>query len=85
MPEQVRLRKSKLGFAAPDRIWLSHSLRKQIDELIGGELRCSKYVKPVALREWYRSNKAKNANTESYLGMFRILSLEKWMRVFNVS
>ena len=28
---------------------------------------------------------AARANTESYLGLFRILSLEMWMRAFNVS
>jgi asparagine synthase (glutamine-hydrolysing) len=85
MPESVRLRKSKLGFAAPDRIWLSQDLRKLMTDLIGGDLRCQKYVDPVALRRWYASAKADSANTESYLGLFRILSLEMWMRVFRIS
>src|SRR5262249_17269553 len=30
MPELVRLRKSKLGFAAPDRMWLARDLRPQV-------------------------------------------------------
>jgi asparagine synthase (glutamine-hydrolysing) len=85
MPEPVRLRKSKLGFAAPDRLWLSQDLRPRVNELIRGDLRCQKYVDPSALRHWYNSDKADRANTESYLGMFRIMSLETWMRVFNVS
>lgn len=85
MPDTVRLRKSKLGFAAPDRIWLSQDLRPRINDIIGGELRCQKYIDPVAVRNWYSSTKAATANTESYLGMFRIMSLETWMRVFNVS
>jgi asparagine synthase (glutamine-hydrolysing) len=85
MPESVRLRKSKLGFAAPDRIWLSQDLRNHMTDLIGGDLRCQKYVDPAALRRWYASSKADSANTESYLGLFRILSLEMWMRVFSVS
>jgi hypothetical protein len=54
-------------------------------DLIGGDLRCQKYVDPAALRGWYASSKADSANTESYLGLFRILSLEMWMRVFSVS
>jgi asparagine synthase (glutamine-hydrolysing) len=85
MPESVRLRKSKLGFAAPDRMWLLRELRPQVNELISGNLRCQKYVNPGALRQWYTSEKSKTSNTESYLGMFRIMSLETWMRVFNVS
>jgi asparagine synthase (glutamine-hydrolysing) len=85
MPESVRLRKSKLGFAAPDRIWLLQELRPQVNELISGDLRCQKYVDAGALRHWYTSEKSKRSNTESYLGMFRIMSLETWMRVYNVS
>lgn len=85
MPEAVRLRKSKLGFAAPDRIWLSQDLRKLMNEMIGGDLRSQKYVGPAALRRWYGSAKAGSANTESYLGLFRILSLEMWMRVHGIS
>jgi asparagine synthase (glutamine-hydrolysing) len=84
LPETVRLRKSKLGFAAPDRLWLSQDLRKRVGELIGSELRCAKYVDPVSLRRWYNSEKAEAANTESYLGLFRVLSLEMWMRAFRV-
>jgi asparagine synthase (glutamine-hydrolysing) len=85
MPEAVRTRTSKLGFAAPDRAWLSTDLRSHIDELLASDLRCRKYVDVDALRRWYSSSKAMRANTESYLGMFRILSLEMWMRAFKVS
>jgi asparagine synthase (glutamine-hydrolysing) len=85
MPESIRLRKSKLGFAAPDRIWLSQDLRKLLHEMIGGDMRSQKYVDPAALRRWYGSAKSDSANTESYLGLFRILSLEMWMRVYNIS
>jgi asparagine synthase (glutamine-hydrolysing) len=85
VPDSVRLRKSKLGFEAPDRIWLSQDLRGQVSELIEGNLRCQKYIDPSALRRWYSSTGAGRANTESYLGLFRVLSLEMWMRVFSIS
>ena len=84
IPESVRLRTTKLGFAAPDRSWLSGPLRGPISELISGRLRCERYVNPAALRNWYASPRSGRANTESYLGFFRILSLEMWMRAFNV-
>jgi asparagine synthase (glutamine-hydrolysing) len=84
MPDRVRLRKSKLGFAAPDRRWLTRDLRGQVTEFLGGDLRCQKYVDPAALRRWYHSPQAAAANEEAYLGLFRVLSLEMWMRVFNV-
>ncbi len=85
MPESVRLRASKLGFAAPDRLWLSRDLQSQVADFIGGDLRCQKYVDADALRQWYASGGAATSNTASYLGLFRIMSLEAWMRVFNVS
>ena len=85
LPEKVRQRKSKLGFAAPDRTWLSQDLRARVAEFIQGDLRCANYIDPVVLRAWYHSEECSKANTESYLGLFRILSLEMWMRVFKIS
>jgi asparagine synthase (glutamine-hydrolysing) len=85
LPETVRLRKTKLGFAAPDHDWPSNALRHHISELIEDNLRCRGYIDPVVLRRWYRSPQADSANTESYLGLFRILSLEMWMRAFHLN
>ena len=85
IPDSIRLRKTKLGFAAPDRIWLSQSLREHVSELIKTDLRCRRYVDVEALRGWYSSPLSATANTESYLGLFRILSLEMWMRAFNLN
>jgi asparagine synthase (glutamine-hydrolysing) len=85
MPEEVRMRKSKLGFAAPDRVWLSRDLRPQVTEFFSGRLRCEKYVDPAALREWYASPRVDSSNTSAMLGIFRVLSLEMWMRRFSVT
>jgi asparagine synthase (glutamine-hydrolysing) len=85
VPEHVRWRKTKLGFAAPDRHWLTKDLRPQVSELISEDLRASRYIDPVALRRWYHSPEAGRANEESYLGLFRVLSVEMWMRAFDVS
>jgi asparagine synthase (glutamine-hydrolysing) len=85
VPETVRLRKTKLGFAAPDRHWLTKDLRPQVTELINEDLRCRRYVDVAALRRWYESPAAERANEESYLGLFRVLSVEMWMRAFGVT
>jgi asparagine synthase (glutamine-hydrolysing) len=85
MPESVRLRKSKLGFAAPDRIWLSDDLKPRINEMVKGTMRSEKYINSAALRQWHASSTIDKGNKESYLGLFRIMSLETWMRTFNVS
>jgi asparagine synthase (glutamine-hydrolysing) len=85
MPDVVRDRKTKLGFAAPDRTWLASDLRSHIETLVSDGLQCEKYVDPAAVLGWYRSAQAERAGTEAYLGLFRVLSLELWMRAFKVS
>jgi asparagine synthase (glutamine-hydrolysing) len=85
LPDSVRLRKTKLGFAAPDRAWLGDELREPIAELLQSELRSRRYVDVQAVRQWHQSPEAKAAGGESLNGLFRILSLEMWMRAFNLS
>jgi asparagine synthase (glutamine-hydrolysing) len=85
LPDAVRWRKTKLGFAAPNRRWLTGELRPVVSELLAGSLRAAKYVDQAALRRWYASAAARGANTEAYLGLFRVLALEMWMRAFEVS
>jgi asparagine synthase (glutamine-hydrolysing) len=85
MPEGVRLRRTKLGFAGADRRWLDGDLRPQVTELIGDKLRCERFVDPGPLRQWYQSAGARTASAEAYGSLFRVLSLEMWMRAFNVS
>jgi asparagine synthase (glutamine-hydrolysing) len=85
LPESIRLRTTKLGFAAPDRAWLAGDLRAQVTELLASDLRCRRYVDVSALRSWHASPDSKDANGESFNGLFRILSLEMWMRAFSLS
>jgi asparagine synthase (glutamine-hydrolysing) len=84
LPDAVRQRTSKLGFAAPDRRWLAEDLRPQVTALIEDSMRCERYVDVVALRRWYASPEAARASEEAYLGLFRILALEMWMRAFDL-
>jgi len=84
LPDTVRQRTSKLGFAAPDRRWLADDLRPQVTTLIEDSLRCERYVDGAALRRWYASPEAAGASEEAYLGLFRILALEMWMRAFDL-
>jgi asparagine synthase (glutamine-hydrolysing) len=43
MPDSVRLRTAKLGFAAPDRRWLAKELRPRVGEMIA-VMRCERFV-----------------------------------------
>jgi asparagine synthase (glutamine-hydrolysing) len=85
MPEAVRLRRTKLGFASADSRWLDGELRPHVTELINDNLRCERYVNSGALRDWYHSPAATGANPEAYGSLFRVLALEMWMRAFDVN
>lgn len=85
VPDAILMRKTKLGFAVPGHRWLAHDLRPQVTALIEDTLRCERYVHPNVLRRWYAAPDAATASTESYLGLFRVLSLEMWMRAFSIS
>ena len=89
IPDVVRQRKTKLGFAVPGRQWLTRELRPQVSALIEDSLKSAKYVDPDVLRRWYRQSPNKGGgraqSAEAYLGLFRLLSLEMWMRAFSIS
>jgi asparagine synthase (glutamine-hydrolysing) len=85
LPKAVRLRATKLGFAAPNHAWLAGELREPVTQLLSDDLRCQRYIDVPALRQWYSSPRSNRANAESYYGLFRILSLEMWMRAFSLS
>ena len=85
VPDLVRMRKTKLGFSVPGQRWLAADLRPQVTALVEDTLRCQKYVDTKVLRRWYGAPRAAAASTESYLGLFRVLSLEMWMRAFQIS
>ena len=85
VPDVVRMRKTKLGFAVPGQRWLANDLRPQVTALVEDTLRCQKYVDPKILRRWHSAPQAATASRGSYLGLFRVLSLEMWMRAFQIS
>jgi asparagine synthase (glutamine-hydrolysing) len=84
VPDSVRWRKTKLGFAAPERGWLMSDLREPINQLLAGSLRSERYLNVSKLRQWYHASRTAPVTTESLMGIFRILSLEMWMRAFAV-
>jgi hypothetical protein len=52
--------------------------------LIEDRLRVERFVDVSALRRWYGSIASHAANTETYLGLFRVVALEMWMRAYEV-
>jgi asparagine synthase (glutamine-hydrolysing) len=82
LPDLIRNRTTKLGFAAPDRAWLGRELRPRITAMLEEPMRAERFVNVPALRAAYA---VPQSSAEAYLGLFRILALEMWMRAFDVS
>jgi hypothetical protein len=81
LPDLIRKRTTKLGFAAPDRSWLGNELRPQITAMLEEPMRVERFVDVAALRRSYATPRS---SAEAYLGLFRVLALEMWMRAFEV-
>lgn len=86
LPEKVRLRRTKLGFDAPQTRWMQHDLREQIkEEIASSELRMKRFLLEKNVSEEFRRFFAGDPNSLSDSALFRVLDLERWGRVFSVS
>lgn len=78
IPEKVRMRKGKLAFSVPQKKWLDE-IKSIFTDLFNKSQRSSKFVDGKKILSMIDSGKY-NDNL-----LFRAVSLEKWMRVFNIS
>lgn len=76
LPDEVRLRKKKLGFAAPDRKWLKE-LNIFVTQYLSSELKCGRYVDTNKIKEILRKDP-----TNRYI--WNVFFLELWMNIFKV-
>ena len=81
VPEEIRNRKDKLGYAPPEAAWLHGPLRIWVDEVFSSrEFRQRDWWEPAVIdRVWKRfQNGAEGLHTS----IWRWLSLEVWARAF---
>jgi asparagine synthase (glutamine-hydrolysing) len=81
VPNEIHLRKDKLGFAPPEPIWLRGPLRSWLDEIFrSSEFRQRGWLDPkVVDRAWAQFLAG---NDRLYSLIWRWASLEIWARVF---
>jgi asparagine synthase (glutamine-hydrolysing) len=76
LPESVRRRRDKLGFASPEIRWLGE-IAAQVRLWLGADARIHRIVTPAALRDWLRRPDAELARQP---GLWRLVSAELWLR-----
>lgn len=80
LPEQIRLRRTKIGFQTPRSKWIENELRgKLLDFFSGPDLRSTRYYSAHAARSILE--KRTLSDWENRL-IWRLLNLEMWYREF---
>jgi asparagine synthase (glutamine-hydrolysing) len=84
VPEEIRNRKDKLGFAPPESAWLSGPLRPWVEEIFASrEFRQREWWEPATVdRVWRRFQEGEGG---LHGAIWRWLSLEMWARTCLVS
>jgi asparagine synthase (glutamine-hydrolysing) len=76
LPESVRQRRDKMGFATPERRWLRQSA-PAVREWLGPGARVERYLRPGVLARW--RPEADDA-LAARRGLWRLLAVELWLR-----
>ena len=80
LPKSV-IARSKTGFGAPLREWLSRDLSEVVDDLLSpSQVEMRGLFDPGAVRQLVRQNKAKEVD-HTYL-LYALLNLELWQQTF---
>ena len=81
LPEKIRLRMSKLGFATPEEVWIHAHQEYFRNELLKACKILDQIVEEKKVLEWF-DYCIKN-NVKDYFS-FRIICLGRWVKIFNV-
>jgi asparagine synthase (glutamine-hydrolysing) len=76
LPESVRLRRDKIGFATPERRWLTE-IASPLREWLGPQARVRALLRRGALEGWLSGPDAALARQP---GLWRLLAVELWLR-----
>jgi asparagine synthase (glutamine-hydrolysing) len=83
LPEEIRLRRDKIGFETPQRRWFLAELADNIEELLSTEMRASEFVKRNAVLGLFRSARSNNKISRwDAEFIWRCINLEFWLREF---
>jgi len=81
VPEEIRLRRDKLGFEPPQAIWMKESLKAWIEEILRSpRFRQRGWLDPKVVEHVWREFLAGHDGWHSLI--WRWISLEMWARVF---
>ena len=83
LPHEICYRKSKLGFETPQISWLSHGMKDQVRDWLHADKPLDQVISRKGLID-FASSFWKTKNLEDAQKLFRLYSLDQWMKLFNV-
>lgn len=81
LPKKIRLRKSKLGFATPEEIWLKNNLKNHVKSVIKNSIFLKNYTDIEKLIKYSNKILSKKRRISTKL-LFRFYILELWGKIF---
>jgi asparagine synthase (glutamine-hydrolysing) len=82
MPETVRLRVDKKGFATPEATWYARNLGRIREVLLSSDSRIDLWLDRTKLKRWLGNGACSRLSGSS---LWRILSVHYWAETFNLS
>jgi asparagine synthase (glutamine-hydrolysing) len=83
LPESIRLRKDKLGFPAPERIWMNNGKQKIISIFSNKDFRAGDYIEPAKFLNNLDSM-LRSPSSGTFTPVWTFINLELWLqRMFN--
>jgi hypothetical protein len=86
LPEKVRLRRDKMWFPAPQNQWFRNGLREETVRVFASpDLHMSRFLAQKNVVDEFGRFFANSSGALSDASLFRVLNLERWANVFDVS
>ena len=82
LPRIVLSRRVKLGFETPQEAWLRGALLPTVTSLINSDSPAWEHVSRDRARDLVSAVSSRPADDQSGLALFRVLMLDRWLRVF---
>jgi asparagine synthase (glutamine-hydrolysing) len=82
LPSEIRLRRSKVGFATPQYRWLFRELTDQIGSLFASELRSARFLKPSKVLRLFQTASKRDVSRWEADFLWRCVNFELWIRQY---
>jgi len=83
LPEKIRLRKEKIGFVTPEKVWFKSTLKNEVNQIFNQAAFLPKYILMDKLKNSWQKY-LRGQIIHSYDIYFRFFILERWARIFNL-